>query len=170
MIILKRLLPYLSFPLNNQLNGRLIRYFLNHVFDDLTKTVGVHKRHSDGRANNKCHFRFLPVDYPVRLSSGPCVGNDRELKQRRGRWQREQQKEQSVLINKTTTLHVHHVFLYISLPSLHDYYVKLPNFTFYGGREQRTTISFFFCELRYSLLEFNSLKIANKLKELEKGR
>ena len=110
MIILKRLLPYLSFPLNNQLNGRLIRYFLNHVFDDLTKTVGVHKRHSDGRANNKCHFRFLPVDYPVRLSSGPCAGNNRELKQRRGRWQREQQKEQSVLINKTTTLHVHHVF------------------------------------------------------------
>ena len=29
--------------------------------------------------------------------------------------------EQLVKISKTTTLHVHHAFLYISLPSLHDY-------------------------------------------------
>ena len=35
-----------------------------------------------------------------------------------------------VWINKTITLHVHHAFLYISLPSLHDYDVKMPNFTF----------------------------------------
>ena len=34
------------------------------------------------------------------------------------------------LISKTTTLHVHHAFLYISLPSLHDFEVKMPNFTF----------------------------------------
>ena len=33
------------------------------------------------------------------------------------------------LISKTTILHVHHAFLYISLPSLHDYDVKMPNFT-----------------------------------------
>ena len=33
------------------------------------------------------------------------------------------------LIGKTTILHVHHTFLYISLPSLHDYDVKMPNFT-----------------------------------------
>ena len=32
--------------------------------------------------------------------------------------------------NKTTTLHVQHTFLYISLPSLHGYDVKMPNFTF----------------------------------------
>ena len=31
------------------------------------------------------------------------------------------------LLRKTTTLHVHHAFLYISLPSLHDYDVKMPN-------------------------------------------
>ena len=30
---------------------------------------------------------------------------------------------------------MHHAFLYVSLPSLHDYDVKLPNFTFYGGHE-----------------------------------
>ena len=29
-----------------------------------------------------------------------------------------------------TTLHVHHAFLYISLPPLHDYDRKMPNFTF----------------------------------------
>jgi len=28
-----------------------------------------------------------------------------------------------------TTLHVHHTFLYISLPGLHNYDVKLPNLT-----------------------------------------
>ena len=34
--------------------------------------------------------------------------------------QRERQKKQLVKISKTA-LHVHHAFLYISLPSLHDY-------------------------------------------------
>ena len=48
------------------------------------------------------------------------------------------------LISKTTTLHVHHAFWYISLPSLHDYNVKLPNFTFCRGREHKTTTFFFF--------------------------
>ena len=43
------------------------------------------------------------------------------------------------LISKTTILHVHHAFLYISLPSLHDYDVKMPNFTLYRGSTQATT-------------------------------
>ena len=47
------------------------------------------------------------------------------------------------LLAKTTTLHVHHSFLYISLPSLHDYDVKMPNYKFYGGRKQATTNLFF---------------------------
>ena len=38
------------------------------------------------------------------------------------------------LITKTIILHVHLAFLYISLPSLHDYDVKMPNFTLYRGR------------------------------------
>ena len=41
---------------------------------------------------------------------------------------------------KKSNLHVHHAFLYISLPLLHDCEVKLPNFTFYEGREQEKTI------------------------------
>ena len=47
------------------------------------------------------------------------------------------------LLRKTTTLHVHHVFLYISLPSLDDYDVKMPNCKFYGGHKQATTNLFF---------------------------
>ena len=42
-------------------------------------------------------------------------------------------------MSKTTTLHVHHTFLYFSLLSLHDYHVKMPNFTFHGGRRKRVT-------------------------------
>ena len=30
------------------------------------------------------------------------------------------------------------LFLYISLPPLHDYDVKMPNYSFYGGRKQAT--------------------------------
>ena len=47
------------------------------------------------------------------------------------------------LISKTTTLHVHDTFLYISFPFLHDYDVKMPKFTFYGGRKQ-ATMKFYF--------------------------
>ena len=49
------------------------------------------------------------------------------------------------LISKTTTLNVLHTFLYISLPSLHDYGVKMPNFTLYGGRKHvKANFSFSF--------------------------
>ena len=49
---------------------------------------------------------------------GACI---RDLKiQRRGR-QREGKKKKTIgLISKTTTSHVHHTFLYISFPFLHD--------------------------------------------------
>ena len=43
------------------------------------------------------------------------------------------------LWSKTTSLRAHHAFLYISLPLLDDYDVKMPSFTFYGGRKQATT-------------------------------
>ena len=49
-------------------------------------------------------------------------------------------------MSKTIALHVHHVFLYNSLPSLHDYDVKIPNFTcpLYAVGEHNTKIFFFF--------------------------
>ena len=39
------------------------------------------------------------------------------------RRQRQRQKA-IVLVSKTTTLHATHAFLYIPLPSVHDYHVK----------------------------------------------
>ena len=53
-------------------------------------------------------------------------------------------KKAVAYVGKTTTLHVHVAFLYISLPSLHDYDVNLPNFTFCQGREHKATTFFFF--------------------------
>ena len=47
------------------------------------------------------------------------------------------------LLRRTTTLHVRHAFMYISLPSLHGYDVKMPNCKFYRGRKQATTNLFF---------------------------
>ena len=52
--------------------------------------------------------------------------SDGELTKLRRRQQRQRQKA-IVLVSKKTTLHVHHAFLYIPLPSLHDYHVKWPN-------------------------------------------
>ena len=40
---------------------------------------------------------------------------------------------------KLTTLRVHHTFSYICLSTLHDYDVKIPNLTLYGGRKEQTT-------------------------------
>ena len=102
-------------------------------------------------SDTKCRqpFRcFIPIETGVtqHLQNGP-----HELKQRR-----ERQK------SKTTTLHVHHAFLYISLPSLHDYDVKMPNFTFCGEREHKTTtLQYFRIQLQKKLAifdEFNEME------------
>ena len=61
-------------------------------------------------------------------------------------------------------------FCTVSLPLLHIYDVIIRNFRLYGGREHKTTIFFFFCEVRYSPLEYNSWKknpSNEKLEELE---
>ena len=61
-------------------------------------------------------------------------------------WRRQRERQKAIGLDWqnehlcTCTL----FFLYISLPSLHDYDVKIPNFTFSGGREHKTTTSFFF--------------------------
>ena len=51
------------------------------------------------------------------------------------------------LISKTTTLHVHHTFLYISLPSLKNYDVKMPNFTFYEEQKSDDELFVLFLNL-----------------------
>ena len=49
-------------------------------------------------------------------------------------------------MSKTTTLHVHHAFLYISLQSLHKYEVKWPNFMFTWGRERQGDNFYHLCQ------------------------
>ena len=48
-------------------------------------------------------------------------------------------------MSKTTTLHVHPAFLYISLPSLHNYDVKWPNFKFTWEQERQGYKFYHFC-------------------------
>ena len=51
-------------------------------------------------------------------------------------------------------------FLYISLPSLHGYNVKMPNFTFCRGREQSTTTFFF---LSWTLMQSFRIELQKNL-------
>ena len=75
----------------------------------------------------KCRL-FFSGQLKTTLGTKKCHdGDDNENVKKEIRW-----------IGKTTTLHVQHAFLSISLPSLHDYDGKMPNFTFYGGRKQAT--------------------------------
>ena len=53
---------------------------------------------------------------------------------------------------------MHHAFLYISLPSLHDYDVKMSNCKFYGGRKQATT-NLFFYTCHFQQIGINATKI-----------
>ena len=54
------------------------------------------------------------------------------------RQRRQQQSQKAIgLVSKTTALHVHQAFWYISFPSLHHYYVKWPKFKFFLGRERQ---------------------------------
>ena len=73
----------------------------------------------------------------------PLIG---DFKIRRRDGNENVKKQQVNFISKTTTFHVHHSFLYISLPFLHDYDVKCLIFAFYGKRKQATRKSYFsFC-------------------------
>ena len=60
-------------------------------------------------------------------------------------------KKQLVKISKTTTLHVHHAFLYISLPSLHDYDVNCLISRFIDNVNIRRQISLTLCIPGYFL-------------------
>ena len=60
-------------------------------------------------------------------------------------------------MSKTTTLHVHHAFLYISLLSLHNYDVKWPNFNFTWERERKAINSTISVWTRVRSLLFSSI-------------
>ena len=55
---------------------------------------------------------------------------------------------------------MHHAFSYISLPSFHDYDVKMPNCKFYGRRKQLSDDESFFSNLECGPQEINSREFA----------
>ena len=59
-------------------------------------------------------------------------------------------------------------FLYISLQWLHDCDIKLPNFTFYGGRKHKTTTFLFFFWTSIQSFRIQLEKIAN-MRRTERG-
>ena len=106
------------------------------------------------KPQSKNEKKPLPVD--VRRSKTSLLKfTNREFTQRRRRQQRERLKSKIFRQAKQ------HLCTYISLPSLHDYNVELPNFTFCRGREQKKQLSFSLPELWCSPLEFISKKFAN---------
>ena len=64
-------------------------------------------------------------------------------------------REKIGLISKTTTLHVYHTFLYISLPFLNDYDVKMPISRFMENVNKHLRNFISLSELEYGPLEFN---------------
>ena len=70
---------------------------------------------------------------------------------------KEDVKKATGLLRKTTTLHVHHAFLFISLPSLHDYDLKMPKGKSYGNKRRR--ISFSLSKLECGPQEINLREI-----------
>ena len=91
--------------------------------------------------------------FKLSLSSSSDI---RDLTKPRRRWQQERQKTIG-LMSKTTTLHVHHAFLYISLLSLHNYDVKWPNFNFTWERERKAINSTISVWTRVRSLLFSSI-------------
>ena len=93
-----------------------------------------------------------------------------QFKQRRRRRQRERQKSSRFGFTRqllctciTRASRVHHAFLCISLPSLHDCDVKLPNFTFCVQRELKVVTFIIFSQHRSRPLDFNFRKIRQLL-------
>ena len=54
---------------------------------------------------------------------------------------------------------MYHAFLYISLPSLHDNHVKMPNFTFCEGRKQGMSDKTYFLIMNLDMADGNSVGI-----------
>ena len=105
-------------------------------------------------------FESSVVLYGFFWQARPSMG----FKQRRPRRQRKRQKSNTFRLAKQELCTCITLFWYISLPSLHDYDLKVPNFTFCGGCEHtRQRFSFSFPQLRCSPLEFIAKKSCQHL-------
>ena len=145
--------------------------------DSLSVEIGFHIPIVTGITDSWVEFRIpkprisdsTNKDFPDsgiwidNLTEAVIPTNNRGLKQRRRRRQRERQKGNMFRSTKQQLCTYITRFFCISLLSLHDYNVKVPNFTFCRGRERRRRLSFSFPELWYSLLEFHLGKICQHL-------
>ena len=95
----------------------------------------------------KNKFLFCEIVFQIIMNTWISYigGTGREFTQPRRRQQRERQKSNRFWLEKQQLCTCITLFSgYICLPLLHDYNVKLSNFTFCRGREQKTTTFFFF--------------------------
>ena len=95
-------------------------------------------------------------DKPMSSLLETYINTDFKIPRRRRQQKRRKRKKFRLAKQQLGTCIM--LFCRVSLPSLHVYDVKLRNFTLYGGREHNATIFSFFCEVRYSPLEFHSSK------------
>ena len=89
------------------------------VLTDVTKTGNGERGYADGERKNETWQQSRELEIKS-LDIGSLSNDDGDGTTRNG-------KEQQ--LGGTTTLHVHHAFFHISLPSSHDYDMKLRNFT-----------------------------------------
>ena len=99
-------------------------------------------------------FARFTRNWRSRLSSNLIQHSDRAQLWKADAFDGKGNENSRTPISKTTTLHVHHAFLYTSLPLLHDYDVKLPYFTISrlnGGQELKDNdfIFVFFTLIRH---------------------
>ena len=93
------------------------------------------------------HFKWLSMSIPT-LST---------LRTLAIQWHNGNENVQKIigLISKTTTLQVHHTFLYISLLLCHYCDIKMPNFAFYGEHKLATMQFYFFIFLNLDMVPWN---------------
>ena len=114
---------------------RPVRYIM-HGYDTLLYSFYDHYI-VDYLSFREWEFDFNVMKIPKGTKEVKLLRINRDLtklrrrRRRRRRRQRQRGLQKTIgLMSKRTTLHVHHAFLYISLQSLHNCDVKLPNFKF----------------------------------------
>ena len=83
------------------------------------------------------HDAYIKMSNDITFSCFPSNIRDFQIQWHDGR-ENVKKKKRFDKQNKTFSCASH--FLYISLPFLYDYSMKMPNFTFYGEHKQASTI------------------------------
>ena len=81
-----------------------------------------------------------------------CIVNNRKFKMER----RRESKKCNSLTRQNNNFARASLFFVHSFPSLHDYHVKMPNFTFCEGRKQATSDKIYFLFMNLDMVDRNS--------------